>query len=194
MAPRPRTSDEADQWHRAAYDAHARQVLAYFLRRVATDHADDLAAEVFLTAWRRRATAPGEPDLGPWLFKVARNVLRNHRRATARRKRLDDRLRAHARVTDEHLVDLSDVSARLRWAMARLREPDREILQLAAWEQCTTSDLATVLGCSANAAAVRLHRARGRLRKALAEAPNPIADATTSGTPSPPTRPNAPRK
>ena len=68
-------------------------------------------------------------------------------------------------------------------ALMRLREPDREILRLTAWEGCTTDELATVLGCSANAAAVRLHRARRRLRKVLAEVPpDPAANATQTVT------------
>jgi RNA polymerase sigma-70 factor (ECF subfamily) len=183
MERRYRSVDEGDRWYRSVYDAHATQLLVYFLRRGAGDHAHDLVAEVFLTAWRRRASAPSEPELRPWLFKVARNVLRNHRRGTARRERLNERLRAHA-VTDGQLngtPDLSDIGTRLRWALSRLREPDREILQLVAWDGCTTSELAIALGCSTNTAAVRLHRARGRLREMLAEASFRASDAAAAG-------------
>ena len=169
---RHRASDEGDRWYRSVYDAYATQLLAYFLRRVSEDHANDLVAEVFMVAWRRRAVAPGEPDLRPWLFKVARNVLRNHRRGAARRLRLHERLRAHA-PTEVAVVqppDPSDIVALLRWALAQLREQDREVLRLVAWEGCSTGELATELGCSTNAAAVRLHRARRRLRRVLAGA------------------------
>jgi RNA polymerase sigma-70 factor (ECF subfamily) len=181
MEPRHGTAGRGDRWYRTVYDAHATLLLAYFLRRVSQDHAHDLVAEVFLIAWRRRAIAPDEPDLRPWLFKVARNVLRNHHRGAARRMRLHERLRAHATTDVEQPPEQSDTDAVLRWALTRLREPDREILRLTAWEGCTTDELATVLGCSANAAAVRLHRARRRLRKVLAEVP-PDAAANAAQT------------
>ena len=188
MEPRHRPPDRGDRWYRTVYDAHATPLLAYFFRRVSQDNAHDLVAEVFLIAWRRRAIAPDEPDLRPWLFKVARNVLRNHHRGTARRMRLHERLRAHATTSAavEQPSEPSDTGALLRWALTQLREPDREILRLVAWEGCTTDELATVLGCSANAAAVRLHRARRRLRKVLAEASpdtaaNAIPTVTTAG-------------
>ena len=45
----------------------------------------------------------------------------------------------------------------------RLGQADREVLRLAAWEELQPAEIAAVLGCSANAAAVRLHRARQRL-------------------------------
>ena len=158
------------QWYESVYEAYATQLLAYFLRRTDSDHAHDLMADVFLVAWRRRRTAPDKPHLRAWLFKVARNVLRNHRRGTARRSRLHARLR-FVTVTEQTPAfdEAADLGARLRWALSRLREPDREVLQLAAWEGCTTEEIATVLGCSANAAAVRLHRARRRLRAVLAD-------------------------
>jgi RNA polymerase sigma factor (sigma-70 family) len=183
MGPRHRTADRGDRWYRSVYDAHATHLLAYFLRRVSQDHAHELVAEVFLIAWRRRAVAPDEPDLRPWLFKVARNVLRNHHRGAAQRRRLHERLRAYAATNAvvEQAPDPSNTGALLRWALTRLRESDREILRLTAWEGCTTGELATVLGCSANAAAVRLHRARRRLRKVLAEVP-PDAAATATPT------------
>jgi len=181
MEPRQRTAELGDRWYRSVYDAHATHLLAYFLRRVAADHAHDLVAEVFLIAWRRRAVAPDEPDLRPWLFKVARNVLRNHHRGAARRMRLHERLRAHATrdAAAEQPPEQSDTVALMRWALAQLRESDREILRLVAWEGCTTDELATVLGCSANAAAVRLHRARRRLGKVLAGMPPDAAAIVT---------------
>ena len=88
MEPRHGTAGRGDRWYRTVYDAHATPLLDYFLRRVSQDHAYDLVAEVFLIAWRRRAIAPDEPELRPWLFRVARNVLRNHHRGAARRMRL----------------------------------------------------------------------------------------------------------
>ena len=53
-----------------------------------------------------------------------------------------------------------------------MRESDREVLRLFAWEQLTTAEIAVVLGVSANAAGVRLHRAKERLRNALANTGN----------------------
>ena len=52
-------------------------------------------------------------------------------------------------------------------ALGRLRVDDREILRLFAWEQLTLGEIAQVLGISANAAGVRLHRAKARLRDEL---------------------------
>lgn len=67
----------------------------------------------------------------------------------------------------------------IRQALARLRPADQEVLRLAAWEECTTAEIADVLGCTPNAAAVRLHRARARLRRAYAavqqEHPAPLS-------------------
>ena len=181
MEPRHRTAGRGDRWYRTVFDAHATPLLDYFLRRVSQDHAHDLVAEVFLIAWRRRAIAPDEPNLRPWLFKVASNVLRNHRRGAARRMRLHERLRAYATTeVVKQPPEQSDTDVVMRWALAQLREPDREILRLVAWEGCTTEELATVLGCSANAAAVRLHRARRRLRRVLARV---LPDAAANATP-----------
>ena len=61
----------------------------------------------------------------------------------------------------------------LRWRMARaealeeLPEADRELLRLWAWEQLPPRELAVVLGVSANAVSIRLHRARQRLKERL---------------------------
>jgi RNA polymerase sigma-70 factor (ECF subfamily) len=52
-------------------------------------------------------------------------------------------------------------------AFARLKGGDRELLALAVWEELDAGEIATVLGCSRNAARIRLHRARRRLTSEL---------------------------
>ena len=57
--------------------------------------------------------------------------------------------------------------AEARGALARLRDDDREVLMLVAWEGLDATRAATALGISPAAFAVRLHRARRRLESHL---------------------------
>jgi RNA polymerase sigma factor (sigma-70 family) len=151
------------------FRAHYARVLAYIVRRLPDRAAaEDLAAETFLIAWRRRDDVPADPL--PWLFVVARNVLNNSRRAAQRRDELAQRLGADT-VTGGVDADLDEPvaieSQRLMQALARLKEADREVLMLSSWDGLDRSRAAAVLGCSENTFAVRLHRARRRLAGAL---------------------------
>lgn len=155
--------DERTERFRRLFDACYPSVHAFARRRIAESEVEDLVADVFTTAWRRLDDVPVGKEL-PWLYGVARLTLANHHRSAARRRRLVDRI-THAvpRPTASGDADLDDVHS----ALARLRPDDREILRLAAWEELTSADIAAVLGCSDNAAALRLSRARERLRDQL---------------------------
>jgi RNA polymerase sigma-70 factor (ECF subfamily) len=65
----------------------------------------------------------------------------------------------------------------LREALGRLSPTDREALLLIGWEGLDHDDAARVLGCSAVAFKVRLHRARKRLARLLeaADRDGPVA-------------------
>ncbi|MDQ4052872.1 MAG: sigma-70 family RNA polymerase sigma factor, partial [Actinomycetota bacterium] len=52
-------------------------------------------------------------------------------------------------------------------ALAALPGTDAELLRLWAWEQLSPSEIAEVLEITANAASVRLHRAKEKLRAQL---------------------------
>ena len=54
-------------------------------------------------------------------------------------------------------------------ALDALRAEDAELLRLWAWEQLAPGEIATVLDITANAASIRLHRARERLRERAAK-------------------------
>jgi RNA polymerase sigma-70 factor (ECF subfamily) len=139
-------------------------VLGYVRRRVGMESAEDIVAEVFLTAWRHLARAPAEPL--PWLYRIAWNAIGNQRRDLARHRRLQQRVQALTsplRIAD-HADDVVGREA-LAAAFDALAEPDREVLRLICWENLDTADAARVLGCSAATLRVRLHRARQRLAR-----------------------------
>lgn len=147
--------------------ALARDPLARYLgRRAAPDAVEDLFAEVMTVAWRRVADIPDGSEL-PWLYGVARRVLANHRRASGRFGRLLERLAVVERGVDPGPAPVADGDPELVMALARLSATDAEVLRLWAWEELAPGEIAAVLGISPNAASIRLHRAKGRLRDAL---------------------------
>lgn len=146
---------------RAVFDAGYGPVWAYARRRVPAADADDVVAEVMTVAWRRLDDVPVGDRALPWLYGVARRTIANRHRAQRRREALMARLQLQ-RPTEAD-TDRPEVLA----ALEGLRPSDREVLRLAAWEQLGPAEIAVVLGCSANAAALRLSRARRRLRTQL---------------------------
>ncbi len=147
----------------ALFEAHFEPLLAYARRRSPQlSDAEDLVADTFLVAWRRLDRLPARPEEHlPWLYGVARRVLANQRRGAGRRTRLLQRLRSSFAVPSAGVT--VDVGA----ALAALPELDQEVLRLIAWESLTHAEVGLVLGISANAVAIRLHRARKRLRQAM---------------------------
>ncbi|MBA2283139.1 MAG: RNA polymerase sigma factor [Acidimicrobiia bacterium] len=139
---------------------------AFARRRAPVADADDIVAEVLTVAWRRLDDIPTDAEL-PWLYGVAHRVLLNHVRTARRRVRLVERVRGERLEPPGSAPTDSAVLA----ALERLRDDDREVLRLAAWEGLQAIAIAVVLGCSPNAAALRLSRARARLRAELTGTP-----------------------
>ncbi|MGW7303919.1 RNA polymerase sigma factor [Streptomyces sp. NPDC054829] len=156
-----------DETFAAAYREHYWAVSRYVARRLdgRTDDVEEVVADVFTVAWRRRADLPAAPL--PWLYGVARNCLANAVRGQGRRRRLVRRLGNDDAAHGRHIEAGPDADAPGAWvhdALARLSPADQEVLRLTAWEELRVDEVAVVLGCGRRAAAMRLHRARRRLR------------------------------
>jgi RNA polymerase sigma-70 factor (ECF subfamily) len=148
---------------RSIFELHYSHIQAYARRRCAdAADADDVVAETFTIAWRRLDDVPAEPL--PWLYGVARRVLANQRRGRRRWLALLDRLRREP----ADVPTPNDASEPVMVALSRLRPPDQELLRLSAWEGLGPSEIAAALGITANAASIRLHRARNQLAAELA--------------------------
>ena len=150
------------------YDAYYHRVLGYVLRRVGRDDAADIVAETFTVAWRRLDRVPGGEEALYWLLATARRTTSNHLRAERRRHRLTEAIasepsRANASIAEEASLE------RAALALHRIREDERELLLLMAWEGLDAAGVAMVVGCSRNAARIRIHRARRRFAAALAD-------------------------
>ncbi len=179
-------ADDAVDGFRALVDCHLDPVWRFARRRCdSAEDADDIVAETFAVAWRRRADLPPGEEVGLWLFGVARRVLANQRRTLERRERLHVRLAAVA-PSDPPAADPADADLgdrpRLADALDRLDPDDRDLLVLRAWDGLAVQDIAVLLGCTPNAASIRLHRARGRLA-ALLELKEPPPSRTSPGRP-----------
>ena len=181
----------------ALYERHYRAIWAYVARRIpaGTDPADS-TADVFATAWRRRDRIPPEPDSVLWLYATARRVVANCTRSAHRHQRLWGRL-AGLRESQELLDGDSpdgtrtlgghadERHAEVRAALDRLRPAEREALRLAIWEDLPVQNIAVVLGCTPNAASLRLRRARESLRAELTAAPRAAPTAPPRVLPTP---------
>lgn len=153
---------------RARFEAISAEVFEpvqrYVRRRTHPDAVDDVVAEVMTTVWRRIDDVP-DPAL-PWTYGVARRCLANARRSDRRRLRLVERIEQEP-WTNPTDVGTTALDPELHEALGNLRDGEREILRLWAWEGLETGEIATVLKVTTNAASIRLHRAKESLRREL---------------------------
>jgi RNA polymerase sigma-70 factor, ECF subfamily len=145
-----------------------RPIRDFCRRRLASDLVDDAVAETFLAAWRHHEDVPDGDEALVWLYGVAYRVVGHQWRSTARRRRLEARLRSVAlrpgSAADESVID-GDDSRLVLVAAAHLSDTDAEVLRLRAWEQLDISDIAAVLEIAPNAVKQRLYRAKRNLAR-----------------------------
>ncbi|GAA1742057.1 sigma-70 family RNA polymerase sigma factor [Microcella frigidaquae] len=163
---------------RTLADRVVEPVRRYLARRCDAATADEVLGDVLVVCWRRLDEVPSEPaESIPWAIGVARNLLANAERAQRRRDRLTAKVIAldppPLAVLDAGDGEPTDDAIAVRDALTRLRRDDAELLRLWAWDELESPQLATVLGISANAAAIRLHRAKKRLADELRKSAGP---------------------
>jgi RNA polymerase sigma-70 factor (ECF subfamily) len=147
------------------FDRHATVLFRYLVRRVGVDEAEPLLGDVFRIAFEKRASYDAErPNARPWLYGIATNLIRRHRR----------RERAGWRAYAKHGSDPFGIDAQPRLdeiavarALGRISKADRDALLLMVWADLTYDDIATALDIPVGTVRSRIHRARSRLRVEL---------------------------
>jgi len=150
-----------DEQFVSLFDAHFRSLYRYLNRLSGEpDDAADLAQEAFVRLYRR-GSLPDSPKA--WLITVAMNLLRNARTTHKRRLRLAPRIGAERERSDppspETLAARDEERRRVRAAVDRLAERERQLLLLQA-EGCSYREIATVLHLNPASVGTLLARAR----------------------------------
>ncbi len=145
----------------------------FIARRVGTALADDLAAETFATAFRRRATFVAERGSPrSWLYGIAMNLIRNHWRTEQHLLYLDARLRVEAEycedptLSDERL-SAAPAASHIATALASLNREQREVILLHAWAELSNDEIAIALDIAPGTVRSRLSRARASMADQL---------------------------
>ncbi|UDY24465.1 RNA polymerase sigma factor [Nocardioides sp. Kera G14] len=156
---------DPDAW-RELYRAHAGRLLRWLERRDDHGHAEDLAAEAWLTAASKIADFRGDVDqFAGWLFAISRNLESNVRRREARRATspADDLevLASPILPSHEETVAIDDW---VRVTLAQLPSRERDVLTCSEVLGMDGPQTAAALGISAVAVRVARHRGLKRLR------------------------------
>jgi RNA polymerase sigma-70 factor, ECF subfamily len=156
------------------YRAHAPRLFGLTCRMVGRSSAEDLLQDVFLTAHRKLDQYRGESSLGTWLFRLATNVCLDHLRSRSARNALltsefdetvsVDELSAGSAGPVVGVVDRLD----LERALADLPPGCRAVFVLHDFEGFEHKEIAGLLGVAEGTSKSQLHKARLRLRRALA--------------------------
>lgn len=148
----------------SVYSEHLPAISRYLARRVERQHVEDLAADVFALAWRKRDGVTTGEEL-PWLYRIAANLVANHRRKQAATASFIASLRPADSAPAADDIVIADQQLATAWK--QLKAKDREVLALAVFEDLPVAAIASALGVSANAVSIRLHRARKQLSELL---------------------------
>jgi len=175
------------------YDRHAGLLHRYAARRLGDGAADDVVADTFFDAFRRRHRYDlSFDDARPWLYGIAANLIGKHSRAEIRMLRAYARSGADpvlagpdsASQMDEADSRVSSAAVRreLAAALAALPAGERDVLLMAAWADLSYAEIAAALRIPVGTVRSRLHRARTRIRTALGGF-DPTAEREVHGEP-----------
>jgi RNA polymerase sigma-70 factor, ECF subfamily len=178
--PDARLVEDARQGGREAFAElvrrHERRVYAIALRMAGNPaDADDLAQEVFLTAWRSIGSFRGGSSFYTWLYRIAVNAsltfLKKRRGREKDRAPYDDNLSVTGPgpglPSPEGEASRSELAARVNEALAALPAHFRAAFALVADQGLAHAEAARILGCSENTVSWRMHKARKLLQARL---------------------------
>ncbi len=167
-----RASLERPELFASLFDRHFPEILGYLRRRINAAVAEDLAAETFTVAFRRRHSFDSSKgQVRPWLYGIATNLLRHEKRREVRE------LRAYARDACDplnedldpsvSLVERVTAEAEVAGALAKLSRVERDALLLHTWAELSYEEIAEAMQTPVGTVRSRLARARSRMRELL---------------------------
>ena len=156
------------------------RVVGYAAKMIGRDEAEDIAQEVFVKVSRSLDTLLDRSRLGPWIFTITLNTVRDMARSAGRRAASTavpvaeeheptnplSVLPAAARSPEENAIRNEMVACYLEYLEA-LPHGYYEVYVLSEFEDLTNPEIARRLSLPVSTVKIRLHRARARLHEQL---------------------------
>jgi RNA polymerase sigma-70 factor (ECF subfamily) len=154
---------------RVLVENHAR-FLAFLRPRVASrEAAEEILQAAFVKGIENQASIRAGESAVAWFYRLLRNALVDHYRRRGAQQR------GHERFVSENAEGTAELETELEGAVCAcineliptLKAEYAEVLRRVELDGGSVAEVALQLGVTPNNAAVRLHRARGALRKRL---------------------------
>lgn len=152
---------------RGSWVALEEKLRPFIARRVATPaDVDDVLQDVFLRMQRSLGQLRDNERFGPWVFRVARSAVIDHRRTSSRHSPAEHPALDEASPTpDEENAVEQELATYVAPFVALLPSPYREALTLTELEGLHQREAAEMLGVSLPAMKSRVQRGRAHLRE-----------------------------
>jgi len=167
------TAQSSDAAVAALVDEYAQTLyrVAYSVLRNTAD-AEDAVQEAFMRVLRHRDTLGEVRDHRVWLIRIVWNVVLDRKRRTKTRPETDDvsemaRVLPAGGLTAEEIAAAAQHHAQVLACVEQLPGKEREVLQLSAFEELSSVEIAAVLEISESSVRSRLFRARNLMAELL---------------------------
>lgn len=130
------------------------------------DDAKDLTQDVFLLAYKSYSRFRQEANVYSWLYKIALNHCSNNFKKKRKIVSLDEYMTNNNPGADEEL-EKKEEEIKVRWAINTLPNKYKEVIILREIENLSYNDISKILSLSKEVVAIRLFRARIKLKKKL---------------------------
>ena len=164
---------------RAAFAAlvreHQDEVYTLARRLVGDPHlAADVAQEALIRAWRALPKFRGDAKFSTWIYRITVNTSWTHKTRAGKHRAasIEEHTQVAAPIDADHpevAGEILELRGRLRQALDRLPDAQREVVVLKDIYGWSHAEIADSMGITVTAAKVRLHRARARLARDLEE-------------------------
>ena len=159
-----RTFQMTEEAFRAFYELTARPVRVYLARMTGDERlADDLLQETYYRFLRSRAAFESDDHRRRYLYRIATNLVHDHRRRPTVEIPVTVSAEAHPAFSDPGLAERAAKRIDLQRAMARLKPRERTMLWLAYALGWSHEEIAASIGVKSGSLKPMLHRARQRL-------------------------------